>query len=342
MMSDIRSVVFRAFPHEDCKIDIQKNTSRLNNEMIKQRLSCVPIHIPDHDFPVNEHVVELSVRNTEDHMAYATTGDFKVKNTKTDSYLTKEVVAKIFPKDPSSGAHIDLVRLRPNTSGHGMGEEIVLSAGLDWGTQGENGAFNSVSTCLYSNTVNPVAANKQWTAREKEMKAGGSDAGTIKSAKQDFEYLDAYRSFEPNSYDFEVETVGVWKNKDIVRMGCDAMIRKLQEFSVAVQTQQNELIRPSNTTIRNGYDVVMKNEDYTLGKVVEYFLYTDHYEKAGASGEAYLSFCGFAKPHPHINESVVRVATTQPVDGVGDIVGVVASACERGVATYTAIREYFA
>ena len=76
MMSDIRSVVFRAFPHEDCKIDIQKNTSRLNNEMIKQRLSCVPIHIPDHDFPVNEHVVELSVRNTGDHVAYATTGDF--------------------------------------------------------------------------------------------------------------------------------------------------------------------------------------------------------------------------------------------------------------------------
>lgn len=341
ILSDIRNVVFRAFPHEECKINITTNTSRFNNEMIKQRLSCVPIHITDYDFPIDEHVVELKVRNTEEHIVYATSGDFMIKNTKTDSYLTKEMVAKIFPADPISGAHIDLVRLRPNIAGHKKGEEIALTAQLDWGTQGENGAFNSVSTCLYANTVDPVAANKRWTEREKEMKAAGSDAGTIQSAKQDWGYLDAFRSYKTNSYDFTIESVGVWKNQAIVRMGCEAMIRRLTEFANAVQTQQNELIRPSNTTIRDGYDVVMKNEDYTLGKVVEYFLYTEYYAKSGTGGESVLSFCGFAKPHPHINESVIRVATRQPVNGLGDIVGMVVDACERGVATYKGIGEYF-
>jgi len=341
ILSDIRSMVFRAFPHEECLIDITTNTSRFNNEMIKQRLSCVPIHIADHEFPIDEHVVELKVRNTEEHIVYATSGDFMIKNTKTDSYLTKEMVAKIFPADPISGGHIDLVRLRPNVSGHKKGEEISLTAKLDWGTQGENGAFNSVSTCLYANTLDPVAANKRWTEREKEMKSAGSDAGTIQSAKQDWGYLDSFRSYKVNSYDFTIESVGVWKNQAIVRMGCEAMIRRLKEFANAVQTQQHELIRPSNTTIRDGYDVVMKNEDYTLGKVVEYFLYTEYYAKSGAGSAPFLSYCGFAKPHPHINESVIRVATRQPVNGLGDIVGMVVDACERGVKTYTAIGEYF-
>jgi DNA-directed RNA polymerase subunit L len=341
ILTDIRSVVFRSFPHEECKINIITNTSRFNNEMIKQRLSCVPIHITDHDFPIDEHVVELAVQNTEDHTMYVTSGDFMIKNTKTDSYLTKEAVAKIFPADPISGGHIDLVRLRPNIAGKGKGEEISLTAKLDWGTQGENGAFNSVSTCLYANTIDQAAADKKWEAREKEMKSAKNDAGTIQSAKQDYGYLDAFRSFKPNSFDFIIESVGVWKNQEIVRMGCDAMIRRLKEFANAVETQRNELIRESQTTIRNGYDVVMKNEDYTLGKVVEYFLYAEYYAKSGTGGESVLSFCGFAKPHPHINESVIRLATRVPVNDLGDIVRMVVDACDRGVATYEGIREYF-
>ena len=173
------------------------------------------------------------------------------------------------------------------------------------------------------------------------MKSAGSDAGTIQSAKQDWGYLDSFRSYKANSFDFEIETVGVWENKDIVRMGCEAMIHRLREFSNAVQTQQNELIRPSNTTLRDGYDVVMKNEDYTLGKVVEYFLYTDYYAKKGAGGKPFLSFCGFAKPHPHINESAIRIATTQPANGIGELAIVVADACARGVEMYEVIGKHF-
>ena len=38
------------FPHEKNKANIEINTTRFNNEIIKQRLSCIPIHITDTAF----------------------------------------------------------------------------------------------------------------------------------------------------------------------------------------------------------------------------------------------------------------------------------------------------
>ena len=45
ILSDIDIVVFRTSPYERNEANILVNTSRLNNEIIKQRLSCIPIFI---------------------------------------------------------------------------------------------------------------------------------------------------------------------------------------------------------------------------------------------------------------------------------------------------------
>ena len=47
----------------DSKVDIITNTTRLNNEIIKQRIGCIPIHIDDNDFPYQEYVVEVNKQN---------------------------------------------------------------------------------------------------------------------------------------------------------------------------------------------------------------------------------------------------------------------------------------
>ena len=43
-LSNIRTLVFRGFPHEESNIDIHKNTTRFNNEFLKHRIQCIPIH----------------------------------------------------------------------------------------------------------------------------------------------------------------------------------------------------------------------------------------------------------------------------------------------------------
>ena len=43
ILSDIPIVVFKTIPYEENKANIIINTSRLNNEIVKQRLGCIPI-----------------------------------------------------------------------------------------------------------------------------------------------------------------------------------------------------------------------------------------------------------------------------------------------------------
>ena len=97
VLSEIPTLVFRAFPHSESKIDIISNTTRLNNEIIKQRIGCIPIHITDVDFPYKEYVVEVDKKNDSDVIQLLTTEDFKVKNIETDKYLSSTAVKELFP-----------------------------------------------------------------------------------------------------------------------------------------------------------------------------------------------------------------------------------------------------
>ena len=45
VLTDIPLVVIPTETHEENKCNIEINTCRLHNEILKQRLSCIPIHI---------------------------------------------------------------------------------------------------------------------------------------------------------------------------------------------------------------------------------------------------------------------------------------------------------
>ena len=63
ILSDIPTLVFHCFPHDENDAAIHVNTTRLNNEVLKQRLSCIPIHISDLSLPYKELVVEINMKN---------------------------------------------------------------------------------------------------------------------------------------------------------------------------------------------------------------------------------------------------------------------------------------
>ena len=80
ILSDIPTVVFRTFPYNQNQATIHKNTTRFNNEILKQRLSCIPIHIQDLETPLEDFEVEINVKNKTDSIQFITTKDFRVKN----------------------------------------------------------------------------------------------------------------------------------------------------------------------------------------------------------------------------------------------------------------------
>ena len=47
ILADIPIIIIRSHPYEKNDVIIHRNTSRLNNEILKQRLSSIPIYIRD-------------------------------------------------------------------------------------------------------------------------------------------------------------------------------------------------------------------------------------------------------------------------------------------------------
>jgi DNA-directed RNA polymerase subunit L len=332
IISDIPTFVFRTFPYSQNKAEITHNTTRFHNEIIKQRLSCVPIHIDDINFPYHDYVVEVDVKNDTDNIIYVTTKDFKIKNTSSGRYSDESAVRRIFPPSSLSGDYIEFARLQPRLSENIDGERLTFTCGLDIGRASEDGAYNVISTCAYECTPDQAKANEMWGEKEKAMRKEGKTAEEIDFEKRNWMLLEAKRFCIPNSYNFIIETVGVYENMEIVIKACEVMVSKCRKFLYDLENGNVPIIQ-SETTLKNGFDITLIGEDYTLGKVIEFYLYQEHF-----IADKTLSFCGFRKPHPHSIDSMIRVAFHNQVDKVG-VSGYFQGACDSAITAFTKIVE---
>lgn len=344
ILSEIPCIVFKTSPYEENKSLIYTNTSRLNNEIIKQRLSCIPIHINDLAFPIEDYILEVNEKNDTDTIKIVTTEDFKIKNVKNGKYLSKEAVHKIFPPDPISMSYIDFVRLRPRLSDEIDGEHIHLECSFTISNAKDDGMFNVVSCAAFGNTVNMSAANNAWREKERQLKEEKISDEDIEYAKKDWYALDALRNSTPNSFDFTIETVGVFENENIVKQACDIMIQKLQKFRQNITDDSERLIEPIEATIRNCHDIKLEGEDYTLGKVIEYMLFELEYLGSDVYNRDYkgtkkLIYCGFRKPHPHIDVSYIRVGG--PKVDKRNISEMLIASADKAMSLFTKISQYF-
>jgi DNA-directed RNA polymerase subunit L len=307
ILNDIPTVVFRTETYQDNQCKIAINTGRLHNEIVKQRLSCIPIHSTDHTILPGKYILEVDVTNTEDHIIFVTTEDFRIKNKETGSFMSKEDTVKIFPPNKKTGYYIDFVRLRPAV-GDIPAEQIKLSCEFSVASAHTNSMFNVVSKCAYAYTPDPAAASKAWEVIENKMTAKGDSEKDVEFGKRNFMMLDAQRYFVKNSFDFVVRSLGVYTNIDLIKLACRIMSGRLQDMIDFIESDLMR-IELSDSTMDNCYDVYLDHEDYTIGKPLEYYLYENLYK-----GKKTLTFCGFKKIHPHDSYSIIRLAYEAPVD----------------------------
>ena len=347
VVSEINQYVFRTFPHSENRADFTVNTTRLHNEILKQRLGCVPIHhlhtIDGFGNEYKNYVVEVDVKNDTDAIRYVTTEDFKVKKIKvlektsrrsqdedaddvSYDYLSEAVVRKIFPPDEISGEYIEFARLLPNlsSSNASSGEALAFTCTLEISNAKFDGMYNVAHTCAYKCSPDVKEIDKQWRAKEKLMREGlesslsaGSIEEVVENAKKNWELLDAERIFLPNSFDFIIETVGVYTNAQLVTKACDIMIKKCEKLLADIEhtttTSTNGSIieyAHESTTMKNSFRINLIGEDYTLGKVIEYMIFSNYYNISGGI----VSFCGFKKPHPHALDSFIIVSFKDEIE----------------------------
>lgn len=307
ILTDIPTLGFytETFDKNDCNIIM--NTSRLHNEIIKQRLSCIPIHEKNLNKLPKNYVLELDIQNDTEKMRIVTTEDFRICDKKTGEYLPDEEVRKIFPPCMKTNMYIDFIRLRPKIGEMIPGEQIKLTSEFSVHTAKENSVYNVVSICTYQNTPDFEKQNSFWESQANSL-ANTLTEAEIEFRHQNYKNSDAQRIFVPDSFDFTVQTIGVYNNREIVLIANSVLINTFMEMNENIESNIIP-INVSETTMENCYDVILENMDYTIGKVLEAFLYEKHYK-----GDKILSFCGFKKFHPHDNHSVLRIAFNDKID----------------------------
>uniref|UniRef100_A0A6C0DKG1 DNA-directed RNA polymerase RpoA/D/Rpb3-type domain-containing protein n=1 Tax=viral metagenome TaxID=1070528 RepID=A0A6C0DKG1_9ZZZZ len=335
ILSDIPTVVFKTSPYEESKANILVNTSRLNNEILKQRLSCIPIHIPDHkNVNLKNYLLEVKMENTSDTTMYVTTEHFKVKNLVTDSFLSEKDTRNIFPPNDYTGYFIDFVRLRPKLSDDLYGEKIHLTCEFSIGTAKMDGMFNVVSTCSYGMTPDEIVMEKELVKKIQGWKNEGKTEKEIDFESKNWKLLDGLRIVKPNSFDFIVQTIGVYTNVELIDKACEIIIGRFRDLDMLIHKDEVE-IKHSSNTMANSFDIVLENEDYTIGKVIEYVIYEKYFENTKS-----VTFVGFKKYHPHDSESIIRVAFANPID-VSTIKGYLQDCIQDAINVYVKIKKDF-
>lgn len=301
ILTEIPVNVIHTETYQDNQCTILVNNTRFHNEIIKQRLSSIPIHKTDLTILPDEYILEVDVINETDNILYVTTEDFKLKNKKTGRFVTQDTVREIFPPCKKTNSYIDFVRLRPKISDTIPGEHIKLTAEFSVNNAKTSSMYAVVNKCSYTNTPDTVKIAQKLNELEQKLLSQETSKEEIEFQKKNYEYLDAHRQFIPNSFDFVIQSIGIYENIDIVRMACKILAKKFK-YLIDLIDGDNVRILNSEVTIEYCYDIVLENEDYTMGTILEYVLYEKYY-----NGDKVLSYCGFKKMHPHDQDSILRL-----------------------------------
>ena len=334
ILSEIPIIVFRVSPNDKNKCNITANTCGLNNEIVKHRLSCIPIHIKDvEEFPYKNYIVEVNVSNNTNTTIYVTTKDFIVKDLVLGKPLPQDKIHEIFPPNDFTGDFIDFVRLKPKVAEEIQPKTLKFTCEFDVGTAKEDGAYNVVSTCSYGNTIDEAAQEAKLQQLKQKWKDEGKKESEVDFEAENWKLLEGKRIFKKDSFDFVIETLGIYTNDEVIILACKILLDNLHNIDTLIDKDQIE-IKLSENTMKNCYDIILQNYDYTIGKVLEYFLYSKLYETK------VLTFCGFKKMHPHDTYSIIRVAYKEPVE-ISTIKGHLKESISDSINIYEKLRKEF-
>jgi len=303
ILSDIPVVCIKTEPHNEYNEALEstiiyENTTTLTNEIIKQRLGCIPVHIkkPQH---IENLMIEVDMTNNTEEIQYITTGDFKIKDIASNQYLMEGQVHKIFPPNKFTNDYILFNRLKPKISKTLDGETLKFQAKLHKSTSKINSQCNVCSTIGYENTVDNVKSNEAWlTYKDKLLKERKEDIDDI---EKNWMIHDSKRYFVDNSFQFKLETIGIYTNEELIKKACNILINKFENLRKIIQDNKLEILKDTINT-KNSFDIVLPNISYTIGKILEYLFYDRYFEKNKT-----FSYVGFIKKHPHDDDSIIRV-----------------------------------
>ena len=347
ILTSVRSVGF------DVESIIRKNTSVIFNEMLSHRISMIPLAGIDlATFNPEEYQCVLRVKNStkdqirDESLLHVTASDFRVfrKDAESGEFqdMGEPAAKAMFPPDPISGQTILIVTLRPQWNPDQPPEEIDLTATPVIRRGGDDMVYCPVSQCSFENTPDkdPVRQDKFFTEWLREFKKiGDTEKSTLspealRAFKTEWGILGAQRCFlvngkgEPDTFGFTVESVGVRSVPDIVAEGIQEVIELVRPFTTGLLAEQGVTIRPANSRMINGVDLVFNNQGHTLGVLLQDIITELYFPSADGP----LQSVGYKVPHPLQKVMEIRMGFREGVVGTETLIQeILAKAAMRAI-----------
>ena len=152
--------------------------------------------------------------------------------------------------------------------------------------------------------------------------------------KADWLLLDAKRLYIADSFDFILETIGIYSNFKLMNLASAKLIEKLYMFLDALKSNTDLIIEPADT-MENCYVIIIENEDYTIGKIMEYYLYNTLFVE-----KKEINFVGFLKKHPHDTDSFIKMSYKIPISK-DEIIVTMEEAVNQSALLLKSIKDHF-
>ena len=240
IMSDLSSVFID-------KITVQENNTSINDEILKSRLSYIPVHLPQSS-SLDNFTIELDIDSFSETSIIITSEDLKIKDNRTNTYINS---LEIFPPD-EFGNFIEIVKLKPNNK-----QSIKIIAKLEL-TNSTNYSINPLASLIIFHAYIDEEKLKEIYSKYYELSTDISSE-EIRRKLPYSSYQDIVSNTE---FIFKIETVGYITNINIFLMGLDVLISKFESILGNFCIKSNE----------NIFEILIGQETYTTGNILKEFL----------------------------------------------------------------------
>lgn len=302
-------------------VEVQANTTPMTNEMLAHRIGLLPVHVDDPELWEKEgdsYEFSCAVTYNAPQARDVTTADIQVFRVSKEGERTPVDAGKFFKAYSYAGhaGHILLATLKAQLKGgQGKAEELGFKARATVGYGTEHARFIPVSRCTYAYTPDQDPARIEevfydWAQRHKKLERAALEADSAKKDKlmKEFNTMEVQRCYlkgedgEPYSFDFVVESVGVYKPNKIVEYALKAGTKMCEKYMVkeGVQAEGNYRVEPADAEIY-AFDFIFDGEDHTLGHLLQTWIDINLY------GRGVVTFVGYDQFHPLAGRLHLRI-----------------------------------
>ena len=298
-----------------------KNTTALHNEFLGHRLSLVPIHLDETQlvtFDPGRFRFVLRAKNTGAEVTSVTSADISVFDNMGVKYPAALRDA-LFPPSPYSGDHVLLARLQPSAHNDTNGDEVHIEAVATIGAGRDHARHVITSQCFFRARMDVEAAERELARRRAE------NPGMSEPDVAQFWALDAKRITVPDAYEFTVNSETCVRPAFLVFRAFQVLHQRVQGVLDALRTGgRGVLVSPASVAVDGAdaaastsvlrieqmpnmddfYHVMLRNEDHTLGNMLQGLFY-DLWVRDG--GGAAVPYVGYHMPHPQEPLIVIKI-----------------------------------